>query len=50
MALVGGSAGRVVDSCDNALAETFNGLYKAALIHRWAPWKIKEAVEFAMLE
>ena len=27
------------DSYDNALAETINGLYKAELIHRRAPWK-----------
>ncbi len=27
------------DSYDNALAETINGLYKAELIHRHAPWK-----------
>ena len=37
-------------SYDNALAETINGLYKAELIHRRAPWKTKEAVEFATLE
>jgi transposase InsO family protein len=30
--------------------ETINGLYKAELIHRRAPWKTKEAVEFATLE
>ena len=34
----------------DALAETINGLYKAELIHRRAPWKTKEAVEFATLE
>ncbi len=38
------------DSYDNALAETINGLYKAELIHRRAPWKTKEGVEFATLE
>ena len=38
------------DSYDNALVETINGLYKAELIHRRAPWKTKESVEFAMLE
>jgi len=32
------------------LAETINGLYKAELIHRRAPWKTKEAVELATLE
>ena len=35
------------DSYDNALAETINGLYKAELIYRRAPWKTKEAVELA---
>jgi len=44
------SVGSKGDSCDNALAETINGLYKAELIHRRAPWKTKEAVEFATLE
>lgn len=34
----------------NALAETINGLYKAELIHRRAPWKTREAVELATLE
>src|SRR3546814_5449301 len=34
----------------NALAETINGLYKAELIHRRAPWKSKAAVELATLE
>ena len=38
------------DSYDNALAETINGLYKAELIHRRAPWRTKEAVELATLE
>ncbi len=28
----------------------YNGLYKAELIHRRAPWKTKEAVELATLE
>ena len=37
-------------SYDNALAKTINGLYKAELIHHRAPWKTKEAVEFATLE
>jgi putative transposase len=40
-----GSAG---DSCDNALAETINGLYKAELIHRRS-WPTREAVELATL-
>lgn len=38
------------DSYDNALAETINGLYKAELIHRRAPWKTRESVEIATLE
>jgi transposase InsO family protein len=44
------SVGSKGDSYDNALAETVNGLYKAELTHRRAPWKTKEAVEFATLE
>jgi transposase InsO family protein len=43
------SVGSVGDSYDNALAETINGLYKAELIHRRAPWKSFEAVELATL-
>lgn len=44
------SAGSGGDSYDNALAETINGLYKAELIHRRAPWKTRESVEIATLE
>jgi len=44
------SVGSKGDSYDNALAETINGLYKAELIHRRAPWKTWEAVELATLE
>ena len=44
------SVGSTGDSYDNALAETINGLYKAELIHRRAPWKTKESVELATLE
>jgi putative transposase len=43
------SVGSRGDSYDNALAETINGLYKAELIHRRAPWKTREAVELATL-
>lgn len=43
------SIGSRGDSYDNALAETINGLYKAELIHRRAPWKTKESVELATL-
>ena len=44
------SVGSKGDSYDNALAETINGLYKAELIHRRAPWKTKQSVEVATLE
>ena len=44
------SVGSVGDSYDNALAETINGLYKAELIHRRAPWRTKESVELATLQ
>jgi putative transposase len=44
------SVGSKGDSYDNALAETINGLYKAELIHRRAPWKTKESLELASLE
>jgi transposase InsO family protein len=44
------SVGSRGDSYDNALAETINGLYKAELIHRHAPWKTKESVELATLQ
>ena len=44
------SVGSRGDSYDNALAETVNGLYKAELIHRRAPWKTRAAVELATLE
>ena len=43
------SVGSRGDSYDNALAETINGLYKAELIHRRAPWRTREAVELATL-
>jgi hypothetical protein len=33
----------------NALAESFNGLYKWELIHRHAPWQALEDVEFATM-
>ena len=44
------SVGSKGDSYDNALAETINGLDKAEMIHRRAPWKTKESVEQATLE
>ena len=43
------SVGSRGDSYDNALAESFNGLYKAELIHRRGPWKSVEDVEWATL-
>lgn len=47
---INASVGSKGDSYDNALAETINGLYKAELIHRRAPWKTKESLEIATLE
>ena len=44
------SVGSVGDSCDNALAETINGLYKSEVIRRRSPWKNMEEVEYATLE
>ncbi len=44
------SVGSRGDSYDNALAETINGLDKAELIHRRAPWKTRESVELATLQ
>ncbi len=38
------------DSYDNTLAETINGLCKAELINRRAPWKTLQAAGFATLE
>jgi putative transposase len=38
------------DSCDNALAETINGLYKTELIHKRGPCKTSESVELATLQ
>lgn len=43
------SVGSRGDSYDNALAESFIGLYKAELIHRRGPWKGVEDVEWATL-
>lgn len=44
------SVGSRGDRYDNALAETINGLYKAEVIHRQAPWKTIESVELATLQ
>ena len=43
------SVGSKGDSYDNALAESFNGLYKTELIHRKGPWRNIEDVEWATL-
>jgi putative transposase len=44
------SVGSRGDSYDNALAESFNGLYKAELIRKDGPWTGLDDVEFATLE
>ena len=44
------SVGSRGDSYDNALAESFNGLYKAELIRHDGPWRGLEDVEYATLE
>lgn len=43
------SIGTVGDSYDNALAESFNGLYKNELIKPQGPWRNAEHVELATL-
>jgi putative transposase len=43
------SVGSKGDSYDNALAESFNGLYKWELIHRRGPWSGLDDVEFATM-
>jgi len=42
--------GSTGESYDNALAETINGHYKTALIHRRGPWKTRQSAELATLE
>jgi putative transposase len=44
------SVGSRGDSYDNALAESFNGLYKTELIRHGGPWRGLEDVERATLE
>jgi putative transposase len=44
------SVGSKGDSYDNALAESFNGLFKAELIRRYGPWRGIDEVELATLE
>jgi putative transposase len=43
------SVGSRGDSYDNALAESFNGLYKWELIHRQGPWRGLDDVEYATM-
>jgi putative transposase len=44
------SVGSRGDSYDNALAESFNGLYKTELIRHVGPWRGLDDVEYATLE
>ncbi len=44
------SVGSRGDSYDNALAESFHGLYKTELIRHAGPWRGLDDVEFATLE
>ncbi len=44
------SVGSKGDSYDNALAESFNGLYKTELIRRKGPWRNIEQVEWETLK
>jgi putative transposase len=44
------SVGSRGDSYDNALAESFHGLYKTELIRKRGPWRGLEDVEYATLE
>jgi putative transposase len=44
------SVGSKGDSYDNALAESFNGLYKTELIRHAGPWQGLDDVEYATLE
>ncbi len=43
------SVGSKGDSFDNAMADSFNGLYKWELIHRHGPWRSLDDVEFAAM-
>jgi len=43
------SVGSKGDSYDNALAESFNGLYKWELIHQRGPWRGHDDVEFGTM-
>jgi len=46
---IAASVGSKGDSYDNALAESFNGLYKTELIFHEGPWKGADDVEWATL-
>jgi putative transposase len=43
------SVGSRGDSFDNAMAESFNGLYKWEFIYRHGPWRGLDDVEFATM-
>ena len=43
------SVGSKGDSYDNAMAESFNGLYKWELIYKQGPWRGLDDVEFATM-
>lgn len=44
------SIGTVGDSYDNAMAESFNGIYKTELVKPFGPWKTTTNLEFATFE
>ena len=44
------SVGSRGDGCDNALAESFDGLYKVELIRHQGPWRGLDDVGYATLE
>ncbi len=46
---IDGPVGSMGDSYDNALAESFNGLYKTELIYHEGPWHNVDDVEWATL-
>jgi putative transposase len=43
------SIGSIGDSYDNALAESFNGIFKTELIRRRGPWRNADHVELETL-
>lgn len=47
---IAASVGSRGDSYDNALAESFHGLYKAELIRHRGPWRGLDDVEYATME